>query len=810
MNRYRIFFIICLNFLCVFVSFGQNLPPEIIAVGNQNYCVDSPTPIVSSVSITDPDVSDTTLPEIFVQISEGYEAGQDNLALTGVHPNITASWSVATGTLTLTGTATFNEFEAALLDVVFTTTQTFFTANRGISINLGSANFLPSTGHYYFYVPDFGISWPAARAAAEAQTFFGLQGYLATITTIEEAQLAGEQSAGAGWIGATDAETEGQWQWVTGPEAGLQFWQGTFTGTPVNGAFSFWNDLEPNNFGGNEDYAHVTDPSIGLPGSWNDLPIGGDPDVNSPFHPQGYIVEFGGLPGDPTINLSAATTILMPQTTITNVQTCNGTAIIINVDTNTDEVIWFDGQTSNTIVNTGNTFNVNLNTTTTYWVLARFAGCSTTDRVPLTVTVNDLPQADDIIIQQCDDASADGISVFELNNFEFVISAGITANRAITFFEDAALTLPINAVNYNNTVNNQVIFAQVTDTSTNCFSVAEVTLTVSAASTNTYTLKSCDDEQEDGITEFDLTLLNSEILLGLPATTQTRFYPTFNDAILIQNQLPNNYTNTTPNTELIYVRIQDGNDCLGIDEINLVVNPLPQLEDDETLIYCLNDFPAPIILSGGVIGAIPNNFFYNWSTGETTIEIEVNEPGVYTVEVMEVNGCSNLRTITVLPSNTATITSIDVVDAIDNNSLTVNTTGEGDYEFSIDNEIGPYQDDNTFNNVRSGIRTVFVRDKNGCGIVSQDVAVVGFPKFFTPNGDANNDFWTVDGFNQEFLQNSRVQIFNRHGKLLIELSAQNPSWDGRYNGNIMPTDDYWFTVTLQDGRRFASHFTLKR
>jgi len=34
-------------------------------------------------------------------------------------------------------------------------------------------------------------------------------------------------------------------------------------------------------------------------------------------------------------------------------------------------------------------------------------------------------------------------------------------------------------------------------------------------------------------------------------------------------------------------------------------------------------------------------------------------------------------------------------------------------------------------------------------------------------------------------------------------------WDGFFNGEKLPTDDYWFHVKLQDGRIFKSHFTLK-
>ena len=137
-----------------FSLFAQDAPPEISVTGEQYYCSDTPMNIVTSVSITDPNPEDTTLQQVFVQIAEGYELGEDTLVLSGVHPNITSTWNAAQGQLALFGPATFAEFESAIEDVLFQTTQVNFSEDKQFSINLGNANYLPSTGHYYFYVLD--------------------------------------------------------------------------------------------------------------------------------------------------------------------------------------------------------------------------------------------------------------------------------------------------------------------------------------------------------------------------------------------------------------------------------------------------------------------------------------------------------------------------------------------------------------------------------------------------------------------------------------------------------------------------------
>ena len=95
-------------------------------------------------------------------------------------------------------------------------------------------------------------------------------------------------------------------------------------------------------------------------------------------------------------------------------------------------------------------------------------------------------------------------------------------------------------------------------------------------------------------------------------------------------------------------------------------------------------------------------------------------------------------------------------------------------------------------------------------MVSEIVSVIGFPKFFTPNNDEVNDFWQVKGISSQFQPNSLIIIFSRYGKILAKLDPLGAGWDGTYNGRAMPSDDYWFSVTLQDGRQFNSHFALRR
>ena len=428
--------------------------------------------------------------------------------------------------------------------------------------------------------------------------------------------------------------------------------------------------------------------------------------------------------------------------------------------------------------------------------------------------INPLPNTIDTSLVQCDeDGTYDGLTVFNLTEINATL-INTDPNRATKFY--TSLTAAQNSINeingtaFNNTSNPQTVYVQIINTVTNCFDIAELTLTVNITRGTDTRLSSCDsDGTEDGFFEFNLRDADAAVLTGLPLSYTLDYYETYQEALLEINPLGNNYTNTTAYNQTLFARIENGNDCFGINQIELVVFKLPPLVVEDERIYCLNTFPDFIILDSGIINGLPNSFTYNWSTAATTPQIQVNTIGTYSVTVTNSNGCSKLRTITVGPSNTATIDSIDILDAVEANSVTIFVSGEGDYEYSLDTEFTGFQDSNTFIGVVPGLHTVYVRDKKDCGTVKKNISVIGFPNFFTPNGDGFNDTWHVFGINTPNQANSEVYIFDRFGKLLIQLNPSGAGWDGTYNGLAMPTSDYWFFVKLEDGRLFKGHFSLK-
>jgi len=813
------------------ICWSQISPPTIIAEGNQAYCALSEINVVTDFNIIDTD--GTEINALYIQISSGYQAGSDilQLANSASHPTITTSWSSSEGKLTLLssdGDATNHaDFIAAAKDVLFSSSLETVSGEKFFSFTIGSANYLPSTDHYYEYVPAIGITWTSARDAADVKTYFGLKGYLATLTSREEAQLAGEQAQGAGWIGGSDAANEGEWKWVTGPEAGTIFWNGLANGSAPNGAFSFWNNNEPNQ-SGDEDYAHITAKNIGILGAWNDLSNTGS--SSGDYQPKGYIVEYGGTPGDPVVDLSAFTNIYVPEIlTTTSTTICGEASVTLSATGSSGDVLWFDSETSLTSIFTGENFITPVLTSSKiYFVLASETSCLSGVRKQVTATVNPIPVINsNVTLQNCDeDGNPDGITDFNLNEANEAINSE-DLNVAISYYlsiaDAEAKTNALNPSPFRNMSSN-LVYARA-EFNTECYAIATVGLEVSTTSfpaNYVQVLESCDtDNENDGFTTFDLTLASQEMISQFPTgqNLTVHYFKNLSDAQLEQNEIlpQSNYTNEIANEQTLFVRVEsaDNNACFGIGpHLILRVNQRPEFDVDPTAVYCLNRDPITLVTynSDGI-------YTYEWkdNTGNTVgneANLTVSSAGSYTVHAYSEFGCSSFsRTVQVTQSAIANLSveDISIIDGSDENTIEINTSnlGEGEYEYSLDDQgYGSYQDLPVFNQVAPGVHVVYVRDKNGCGTAQQEVFVIGFPKFFTPNNDFINDTWQVLGIESQL--NSKIYIFDKFGKLLKEIDAKGPGWDGFYNGEAMPSSDYWYLVELEDGRTKKGHFSLIR
>lgn len=239
------------------------------------------------------------------------------------------------------------------------------------------------------------------------------------------------------------------------------------------------------------------------------------------------------------------------------------------------------------------------------------------------------------------------------------------------------------------------------------------------------------------------------------------------------------------------------------------------------------DLESVAIPQYGCEGIFPNN----------TVTVEMTDNSLlpellFNLDVDDITTASTTRTFGDLPagdhivyiyhSNGCVDQVAFSIDAYMPLSLTVTKTGPGEitaiaeggygnYEYSFQGQVTGSV--NIFNISVDANVEVKVVDERGCvAMVTMPFdfdSMVEFPNFFTPNGDNLGDTWAPK--NREYFPYIEVKIYDRYGRVVAILD-QIRNWDGTYEGNELPTGDYWYVVNAndKDKQRYVGHFTLYR
>ncbi|MFD2891866.1 T9SS type B sorting domain-containing protein, partial [Flavobacterium chuncheonense] len=282
-------------------------------------------------------------------------------------------------------------------------------------------------------------------------------------------------------------------------------------------------------------------------------------------------------------------------------------------------------------------------------------------------------------------------------------------------------------------------------------------------------------------------------------------------------------TGATQGYVVYRVRTKLGNCQGGYTDYTVFVNPLPMpvLEDGAICVDGTGTVYQTYWLNAGDFGTGYEFSWYETSDPTTAIAVtsvptlEISQAGNYFVVVENTTtdciGTSN--TVTVIATTPATNISYTVTDAFSDNAtviVTIDPGVNGTYQYQMDDDAA--QDTGVFTGVSPGTHTVTVVDTQGCTYLTIEVMVIDYPKYFTPNGDGVNDTWKVSGLNQA---NAKLYIFDRYGKLIKQISTLDGAegWNGTFNGEQLPSSDYWFTLEYienNETKEFKSHFSLKR
>lgn len=236
-----------------------------------------------------------------------------------------------------------------------------------------------------------------------------------------------------------------------------------------------------------------------------------------------------------------------------------------------------------------------------------------------------------------------------------------------------------------------------------------------------------------------------------------------------------------------------------------------------------------------VVGS--EDYKYEWSPFndcatpyKQSTEVTPSAAGEYTFAVAITTAnqtCSDEQTITLQVNDNPRIVLLDTCGI--RKVMVEAEGGKAPYNFQIDEYPELYYQAESgvvkFSEVPIGFHRMYVTDDTGCAADSlfEIPAIPVKPKkYFSPNGigDEQSNLWTIEDLDQ--YSSYIVEIFDRFGRKLYEYrtgsfdssnanTANDFSWDGTYNGHQMPSDDYWYLVTIEEIRKqYTGHFTLKR
>ncbi len=141
----------------------------------------------------------------------------------------------------------------------------------------------------------------------------------------------------------------------------------------------------------------------------------------------------------------------------------------------------------------------------------------------------------------------------------------------------------------------------------------------------------------------------------------------------------------------------------------------------------------------------------------------------------------------------------------------------GTYELEVESEIQPLVYDygagptssNRLENIAYGRKyDITISNASGCTTqytLETPLYDIVIPEYFIPS----QSNWVVDNLNR--FPNATVKIYDRFGKMLIQMKSDTEGWDGTYNGHALPSTDYWYLINIPEiDRQFSGHFTLIR
>ena len=302
-----------------------------------------------------------------------------------------------------------------------------------------------------------------------------------------------------------------------------------------------------------------------------------------------------------------------------------------------------------------------------------------------------------------------------------------------------------------------------------------------------------------------------EIIINASGGTPGYFYSTDGGGSYQSNNI---FTSLQAGNYSVWIK--DANSCskhqsFSIYEPNSYSNlGTSQLDIDK----CFGDATGSISL---IISGQTSPYAYNWSNGETSTSINNLNAGTYNVIVSDVNNCEITYSYLILEPEILELeydVSLASCEVRNDGFITTFVKG-GTPPISYQWSNGENSSD--IFNLSKGSYSLYIIDDQDCSIPIQyfDVGFnslntcIEIPSGFTPNNDNIHDEWIIYGLND--FDDVVVNVFNRWGQLVFTSNEVGNNWNGKYNGEDLPTAAYYYVIELKElDKIFNGTVTIKR
>ena len=278
------------------------------------------------------------------------------------------------------------------------------------------------------------------------------------------------------------------------------------------------------------------------------------------------------------------------------------------------------------------------------------------------------------------------------------------------------------------------------------------------------------------------------------------------------------YSNLNAGTYSLIVK--DGNGCEYSTQITIGLISGPTVANFIINQTSCNSNNGAVEIQNVAGGTAPYQYSLNGSNFTVVPNFPFLSAGVFPVSIKDANGCVLDTSITINSSAAGPeLISLDysspsctaLTGSLNNVYL---NAGTAPFSFALDNGLA--QNSPLFPIVSVGNHSIYVIDNQGCGFsayfeISPPITETQLyiPNVFTPNSDAVNSVWIVEGTCVEELE---CTIFNRWGNVMQTMKGSSVTWDGIANDKPVNEGVYFYKLNAKFStgsiQKFHGHITV--